>query len=44
MTDLARHATWREILSQPAIWRDWGARLPVADLRQWITGTGAAAP
>lgn len=40
MTDLARHATWREILSQPAIWRDWGARLRVADLRHWIAATG----
>ncbi len=40
MTDLTRHATFREILSQPAIWRDWGARLPVADLRHWITETG----
>ena len=40
MTDLTRHATFREILAQPAIWRDWGARLPVADLRQWITDTG----
>ena len=41
MTDLTRHATFREILSQPAIWRDWGTRLPVADLRHWITETGA---
>jgi tagatose-6-phosphate ketose/aldose isomerase len=40
MTDLARHATWREILSQPAIWRDWGARLPVSELRHWIAATG----
>ena len=40
MTDLTRHATFREILSQPAIWRDWGAALPVADLRQWIAATG----
>jgi len=39
MTDLIRHATFREILSQPAIWRDWGARLPVADLRRWIAQT-----
>jgi tagatose-6-phosphate ketose/aldose isomerase len=41
MTDLTRHATFREILAQPAIWRDWGARLPVADLRRWIAQTGA---
>lgn len=41
MTDLSRHATFREILAQPAIWRDWGAELPVADLRQWIASTGA---
>ena len=40
MTDLTRHATFREILAQPAIWRDWGAQLPVADLRQWIATTG----
>ncbi|MBL9050888.1 MAG: SIS domain-containing protein [Tabrizicola sp.] len=42
MNDLARHATWREIQSQPAIWRDWGAGLPVADLRQWIAATGVS--
>jgi tagatose-6-phosphate ketose/aldose isomerase len=41
MTDLTRHATFREILAQPAIWRDWGARLPLDDLRQWISSTGA---
>ena len=41
MTDLTRHATFREILAQPAIWRDWGTQLPVADLRSWITQTGA---
>ena len=40
MTDLTHHATWREIHAQPAIWRDWGARLPVADLRAWIATTG----
>lgn len=40
MTDLARHATGREILSQPQIWRSWGATLPVADLRHWIAQTG----
>ena len=39
MTDLARHATWREIQAQPAIWRDWGTRLPMADLRQWVAAT-----
>jgi tagatose-6-phosphate ketose/aldose isomerase len=41
MTDLTAHATFREILAQPAIWRDWGARLPVADLRRWIAATGS---
>ncbi|MFN4192003.1 MAG: SIS domain-containing protein [Tabrizicola sp.] len=40
MTDLTRHATCREILAQPAIWRDWGAWLPVPDLRKWISETG----
>lgn len=39
MTDLTRHATGREILAQPDIWRDWGTRLTVADLRQWIAET-----
>lgn len=38
MTALARHATWREIQSQPAIWREWGKSLDVADLRRWIAG------
>lgn len=42
MTDLTHHATWREILSQPAIWRDWGAALPVETLRQWVSATGAS--
>ncbi len=37
---LSRHATWREIQSQPAVWRDWGAALPVADLRTFVTETG----
>jgi tagatose-6-phosphate ketose/aldose isomerase len=41
MTDLTRHATWHEIQAQPSIWRHWGARLPVADLRAWITATNA---
>ncbi|WP_137112840.1 SIS domain-containing protein [Rhodobacter sp. SY28-1] len=40
MTDLTRHATFREILAQPAIWAAWGAQLPVSDLRHWISGTG----
>ncbi len=35
---LTQHATGREILSQPAIWRDWGAGLEVAALRDWIAG------
>lgn len=39
MTDaLNTWATWREIHSQPAIWRDWGHQLDVAALRDWITG------
>ena len=41
MTDLTAHATYREILAQPAIWAAWGAQLPVAHLRQWIAQTGA---
>ena len=42
MTDLSHHTTWREIQSQPAIWRAWGATLPVADLRAWVAATGAS--
>lgn len=38
MTDLNRHATWREIHAQPGIWADWGRRLPVAELRTWVAG------
>lgn len=38
MTDLARHATWREIQAQPGIWAAWGASLPVVELRHWING------
>ncbi len=40
MTDLTRHATYREILAQPKIWAAWGATLPLANLRHWIAGTG----
>lgn len=37
MTDtLHGWATWREIQSQPAIWRDWADALPLADLRAWV--------
>lgn len=36
MSDLTRHATWREIHAQPAIWRDWGRQLDVLDLRHWV--------
>lgn len=39
MTDLTTHATFREILAQPGIWAAWGAQLPVANLRAWITST-----
>jgi tagatose-6-phosphate ketose/aldose isomerase len=42
MTDLTKHATFREILAQPAIWRTWGGDLPLADLREWIAKTEAA--
>lgn len=41
MSDLPRHATWREILAQPAIWRDWGRQLDVVGLRQWVADLGA---
>lgn len=34
-------ATWKEILSQPAIWAEWGATLDVAALRAWVAATGA---
>lgn len=36
--DLDRHATWREINAQPAIWRDWGATFDAAGLRAWVAG------
>ena len=35
-SDLSRHATWREIQAQPAIWAAWGSALPVAEIRGWI--------
>lgn len=41
MTDLTAHATYREILAQPAIWAAWGAELPMADVRAWFTSTQA---
>ncbi|SMX44767.1 SIS domain-containing protein [Octadecabacter ascidiaceicola] len=34
---LTNWATWREIHSQPEIWRSWGATLDVAGLRGWIS-------
>ena len=34
--DLTKWATWREIQSQPDIWRIWGNTLDVAGLRAWI--------
>ncbi|MCF2870661.1 SIS domain-containing protein [Octadecabacter sp. G9-8] len=34
--DLSKWATWREIHSQPDIWRAWGQALDVAGLRSWI--------
>lgn len=36
---LARWATWREIVAQPAIWRGWSTTLDVAGLRQWVAAT-----
>lgn len=36
MTDLTSYATWREILAQPAIWREWAGVLDVAGLRSWV--------
>ena len=33
---LNRWATWREIHSQPEIWRSWGSTLDVAEVRSWI--------
>jgi tagatose-6-phosphate ketose/aldose isomerase len=41
-SELARHATWRECLAQPVIWRDWGAALDVAGLRDWVAGLDVA--
>lgn len=34
--NLSDWATWREIHSQPEIWRSWGAALDVGGLRDWI--------
>ncbi len=34
--NLDQLATWCEIHSQPAIWREWGAYLDFAGLRAWI--------
>jgi len=34
--DLIKWATWREIHSQPDIWRSWGGTLDVSGLRAWI--------
>ena len=34
--DLNIWATWREIHRQPDIWRDWGRKLEVVGLRDWI--------
>lgn len=34
--DLNRWATWRELQSQPDIWRHWGAVFDVASVRRWI--------
>ena len=41
MSDLTRHATWREIHAQPGIWRDWGAALDVEALRDWVYAQAA---
>lgn len=38
----SHHATGREILSQPSVWRDWGRELQVQDLRAWIAATGVS--
>ncbi|MDG1521401.1 MAG: SIS domain-containing protein [Yoonia sp.] len=34
--DLTHWATWREIHSQPDVWRGWADSLDVAGLRDWI--------
>ena len=34
--DLTHWATWREIHSQPDVWRGWADTLDVAGLRDWI--------
>jgi tagatose-6-phosphate ketose/aldose isomerase len=33
---LSKWATWQEIHQQPQVWRDWGQRLDVTGLRDWI--------
>ncbi|MFM2390233.1 MAG: hypothetical protein RLZZ437_1788 [Pseudomonadota bacterium] len=40
MTDLARYATWREIMAQPAIWRDWSRAFDSGTIRSWVAGLG----
>jgi tagatose-6-phosphate ketose/aldose isomerase len=42
MSDLTRHATWREIHAQPAIWSAWGRDLAVAELRAWVASLNVA--
>lgn len=35
--DLARWATWREIMAQPAIWADWAQAPALSAARDWLT-------
>lgn len=43
MTDLARHATWREINAQPAIWQDWADAYGAGAVRAWAEGLAMGA-
>lgn len=36
MTALEQWHTWREIVQQPRIWRDWAAQFDVSAIRDWI--------
>jgi tagatose-6-phosphate ketose/aldose isomerase len=39
--DLSRWATWRELHSQPKIWRDWAEAFDPAPFRAWVADSGA---
>ena len=40
---LQQWSTWREILSQPAIWREWSDSFDVSEARRWVADLGPRA-